>query len=231
MGKHRRTIAILTGSEKEHAPLVLALARENMSARVFQSEKTFFDSIYGEMVDLILLDDSHLKRRVLDVSQALLSDERTRHIPIIIVSSESSISDIVSCFEIGVADYVLKPYDLKILIARIRASMRRILKEALQYDIEVFHCGKLTVHLGRMEVKVDGVEISLTLSEFRLLSLLAARPGWVYSREQIIQELGGNEEKRSERTVDVLIVCLRRKLLDAGRMIQTVRGIGYRLQI
>jgi two-component system phosphate regulon response regulator PhoB len=138
-------------------------------------------------------------------------------------------SDIVQGLELGADDYLPKPFSPQVLLARIRAILRRHARTATAHDqdepIEIFD---LIIHPGRTRVLAAGEPIELTYTEFRILYLLASRPGWVLSRSQIVDAIHGEGYAVTDRAVDVQIVGLRKKLGECGRYIETVRGVGYR---
>ena len=145
------------------------------------------------------------------------------------VTGKSGEADIVTGLELGADDYVVKPFSLKVLLARIRSVLRRRSRSVLGDDNPISIHGIL-IHPGRHEVMLEKKVVDLTATEFRLLHLLARRPGWVFSRAQIVQGVFGDGYPFSVRSVDVLIVGLRKKLGPAGQFIETVRGEGYRLK-
>jgi two-component system phosphate regulon response regulator PhoB len=144
------------------------------------------------------------------------------------LTAKSSESDIVTGLELGADDYLTKPFSPKVLIARMRTVLRRQNTEVTQNDSEVIRLGKIQIHPGRHEVLVDGGRIDLTFTEFKILQMLARRPGWVFSRQQIVDSVCGDDNMVTERAVDVHILGLRRKMGDMGKHIETVRGVGYK---
>ena len=135
----------------------------------------------------------------------------------------------VSGLEVGADDYVPKPFSPKVLIARLRALLRRSSSEESGESGEVIRRGDFVLDSGRREVSVGGKPLDLTFTEFEILHLLARRPGWVYSRSRIVNEIKGSDYPDTERAVDVQIVGLRKKLGDAD-LIETVRGVGYKFK-
>ncbi len=164
-----------------------------------------------------------------EVCRRLKHDPRTADIPLIILSARGEEADVVAGLELGADDYLTKPFSPRILLARIRAVLRRPQAEASTTDA-VLHHRAFVIHPGRHAVLVAGQAVALTISEFRILHLLARRPGWVFTRNQLLAEMQGSEANVTERAVDVHIVALRRKLGAGGEMIETIRGVGYRLQ-
>ncbi|OPZ30949.1 MAG: Alkaline phosphatase synthesis transcriptional regulatory protein PhoP [Lentisphaerae bacterium ADurb.BinA184] len=179
--------------------------------------------------DLIILDLMLPGVDGLDVCRALKSDPRTAGVPIIILSAKGEEADIVAGLELGADDYVTKPFSPRILVARVRAVLRKRQGGSLS-DEEAVRRGDLTVDPGRREVRVGGRLVELTFTEFELLHFLIRRPGWVFTRNQIIDAVRGGDYPVTERSVDVQVVSLRRKLGPAGECVETVRGVGYRFK-
>ena len=179
--------------------------------------------------DLIVLDLMLPGVDGLEVCKALKRDTRTAAIPIVILTARGEDADIVAGLELGADDYLTKPFSSRVLLARIRAVLRRHHAEPVAEDAVITHHG-LVLHPGRHEVLVEGQPVPLTLTEFRVLHLLARHPGWVFTRNQIITAAQGVDVSVTERSVDVHIVSLRRKLGILGEEIETIRGVGYRLQ-
>jgi two-component system alkaline phosphatase synthesis response regulator PhoP len=179
--------------------------------------------------DLILLDLMLPGVDGLQVCKLLRGDQRTRHIPIVMLTAKGEEADIVTGLELGADDYITKPFSPRVLTARVKAVLRRR-SEADADDEKVLKIHEITIHPGRHEVTVDGQPVELTHTEFAILHYLARRPGWVFTRSQIIDAVRGDEYAVTERAVDVQIVALRKKLGDAGKYIDTVRGVGYRFK-
>jgi two-component system, OmpR family, alkaline phosphatase synthesis response regulator PhoP len=165
----------------------------------------------------------------LEVCRILKADPKTQHIPIIMLTAKGEDSDVVAGLELGADDYLTKPFSPKVLLARVRAILRRKAKQMTKDDT-VISIHDIVIHPGRHEVLADGKSIELTLTEFQILHLLARRPGWVFGRYQIVNEIRGDNVLITDRAVDVQIVGLRKKLGDHGKFIETVRGVGYRMK-
>lgn len=164
----------------------------------------------------------------LEVTRRLKGDPSTRAIPIIMLTARGEEADIVAGLELGADDYITKPFSRKVLVARIRAVLRRKASEEERHGPITIH--ELVIHPGRHEVMVGGQPLSLTPTEFGILHFLAKHPGWVYTRSQIVDAVKGRDYFVTDRTVDVQMVGLRRKLGPAGRYLETVRGVGYRFK-
>ncbi len=152
-------------------------------------------------------------------------------VPVIITSARDDDTDIVAGLELGAEDYIVKPFGLKVLEARLRAVLRRhepIVFEPLQ--AHRVRCGPITLDHERHEVFVDGTFVDLSATEFAVLELLISSPGRVFSRDRIIAEIRGGDIAVTDRSIDVHILSIRRKLGPASKHIETVRGVGYRFR-
>lgn len=179
--------------------------------------------------DLILLDLMLPELDGLEVCRRLRRDYPQLQTPIVMVTAKGEEADIVAGLEVGADDYITKPFSPRVLTARIRAVLRRGSREK-GVEAEPIQIHNLTIHPGRHEILVDGRAIDLTATEFRVLTFLARRPGWVFTRYQIVDAVHGENYPVTERSVDVQIVGLRKKLGEAGKLIETVRGVGYRFK-
>jgi len=182
-----------------------------------------------ERPNLMLLDLLLPGMDGLEVARRLKSDPSTQEIPVIMVTAKGEEADIVAGLEVGAEDYITKPFSPKVLIARVRAVLRRK-AAAPADDKEVLAVHDLLIHPGRREVLVKGKPVPLTFTEFGILNFLARRPGWVFTRSQIVDAVKGDEYFVTDRAVDVQIVGLRKKLGSAAKAIETVRGVGYRFK-
>ncbi|RJR30208.1 MAG: response regulator [Candidatus Latescibacterota bacterium] len=177
--------------------------------------------------DLVLLDLMLPGVDGFEVCNTLKRDPRTANVPVVMLTARGEEPDIVAGLELGADDYITKPFSPRVMIARIRAVLRRKTKAPAE-ESAVIKLKDLVIHPGRHEVAARGKKIDLTSTEFRVLHLLARRPGWVFTRQQIIDAARGDEYPVTDRSVDVHIVGLRKKLGALGERIETVRGVGYR---
>ena len=176
--------------------------------------------------DLVLLDLMLPGLEGLEVLKALKRDPKTAGIPVMLVTAKGEETDIVLGLELGAEDYLVKPFSPRVLAARAKAILRR----AEAPPSETLQLGALVIDAGRHEVQVSGKAVTLTLTEFKLLQVLAQRPGHVLTRNQLLDAARGTDVMVLDRTVDVHLSSLRRKLGKLGDRIETVRGVGYRLK-
>jgi len=185
--------------------------------------------VRGDLPDLVVLDLMLPGLDGLELCRILKNDPTTQNVSIVMLTAKSEEVDIVTGLELGADDYVTKPFSPRVLLARVKAVLRR--KDAhAAGEAAVVRLHNLVIHPGRHEVLVDDIPVELTSTEFRVLHVLARRPGWVLTRLQISEAVHGTDYPVTDRSVDVQIVALRKKLGRAGRYIETVRGVGYRLQ-
>ena len=185
--------------------------------------------VRGELPDLVVLDLMLPGLDGLELCRILKNDPTTQDVSIVMLTAKSEEVDIVTGLELGADDYVTKPFSPRVLLARVKAVLRR--RDAHPAgEAAVVRLHNLVIHPGRHEVLVDDIPVELTSTEFRVLHVLARRPGWVLTRLQISEAVHGTDYPVTDRSVDVQIVALRKKLGRAGRYIETVRGVGYRLQ-
>lgn len=188
-----------------------------------------YKRIMAEMPSLIVLDLMLPGMDGLEVCKAIRGAPETRDVPLIMLTAKGEEADIVTGLELGADDYIVKPFSPRILAARLKAVLRRK-RQGTAGEERVLKVHSIEIHPGRHEVRVDGKLVSLTSSEFSALHFLAGRPGWVFTRYQIVEAIHGINYPVTDRSVDVLIVGLRKKLGAHGKLIETVRGIGYRFK-
>ena len=179
--------------------------------------------------DLVLLDLMLPGLDGLEVCRRLKKDPKTAEIPVLMVTAKDEESDVVAGLELGADDYIVKPFRMKELVARVRTALRRQRPAALDKEA-VVKAGRIEIHPGRHEVRVDGELVEMTVTELRILQVLASRPGWVMTRDQIVDAVRGADYAVTDRAVDFQIVGIRRKLGDHADCIETVRGVGYRFR-
>ena len=180
--------------------------------------------------DLILLDLMLPGIQGIDVCRVIKSDENIKSIPIIILSALGQEEDIVLGLEAGADDYVSKPFSLDVLNARIKTVLRRYSNKDDDDRNRILLIQNIKINPRTREVVIDGNLVSLTFTEFQILHLLMAHPGWVFTRYQIIDKIRGENYPVTDRSIDFQIVGLRKKMLGKGNLIETIRGVGYRFQ-
>ena len=236
----KQPVAIVSGAMKKHIfivedePDILELIRYHLSREGFAlSVSTRGDeaarNIPFKKPDLVLLDLMLPGLDGLEVCRALKKDPQTAAIPVIMLTAKGEESDIVTGLELGAADYIVKPFSVKVLIARVRAVLRRREEPPPDKNTEI-RIRDLVINPGRHEVLIKGKPVDMTFSELRILHALASRPGWVLTRDQIVDAVRGEDYPVTDRAVDVQIVGLRRKLGARADCIETVRGVGYRFK-
>ncbi len=205
------------------------LAKEGYRVTAVTSGEQGLQLARSTTSDLILLDLMLPGVDGLEVCRRLKLDAKTRQVPIIMLTAKGEESDIVTGLELGAEDYITKPFSTRVLLARVRAVLRRR-STAPPGEDALLKIRELIIDPGRHEVLLRGQALDLTASEFRLLHLLARRPGWVLTRAKIVEGLHGSDYPVTDRAVDVKIVALRKKLGAAADYIETVRGVGYRFK-
>ncbi len=223
-------ILIIEDEEDIRALVKYNLQREGFAALEAESGEQGLILVERAAPDLILLDLMLPGKDGLEICRILKRNERTRNVPVVMMTARGEESDIITGLELGAEDYVVKPFSPKVLTARVKAVLRRnaAVPELAPEDVITVH--DMVIHPGRHEVRVKERPVDLTATEFRVLHFLARRPGWVFTRYQIVDAVHGEDYPVTERSVDVQIVGLRRKLKRAGSYIETVRSIGYRFR-
>jgi len=205
------------------------LARENYQVFSAGSGEEALKIVGSEPLNLIVLDLMLPGIDGLEVTKNLKNDSKTQHIPIIMLTAKGEEADIVTGLELGADDYITKPFSPRILVSRIRAVLRRK-STKLQDEHAIIQIHEFRIHPGRREVLIKNEPVELTYTEFQVLYYLAQRPGWVFTRYQIVDAVRGDDYPVTDRSVDVQIVGLRKKLGTSGKYIETVRGVGYRFK-
>ncbi len=206
------------------------LAKEGHSITCVDTGEKAVESVRQKLPDLIVLDLMLPGIDGLEVCRRLKRDSKTREVPIIMLTAKSEERDVIIGLDGGADDYVTKPFSPRVLLARVKSLMRRKDAELRAQHDTTIQIRELVIHPGRHEVTLQGEPIKLTYTEFALLQFLAKRPGWAYTRSQIVDAVKGEDYPVTERSVDVQVAGLRKKLGDFGGNIETVRGVGYRFR-
>ena len=222
-------IAIVEDEDDIRALVCAGLARERFRVREYPDGRGFLASLRVEKPDLVVLDVMLPDTDGFAICRALRADRANAGLPVIMLTARAEEADRVLGLELGADDYVVKPFSPKELAARVKAVLRRSAPAAASSQIDVGQ--GLRIDTDMREAYVDEQRIELTQAEYRILQLLASRPGWVFSREKILDHLWGDEKNVTDRSVDVHVKHLRDKLGTGGRLILNVRGIGYKLSL
>ncbi len=225
----RESILVVEDEDDIRELLRYNLAKEGYQVTGAASGEEALKAARAVSPDLILLDLMLPGLDGLEVCRVLKGEPQTRDLPVVMLTAKGEEADIVTGLELGADDYITKPFSPRVLLARLRAVLRRrrLAPPAADAPLQVH---ELLIHPGRHEVLAAGRPLDLTATEFRLLHLLARRPGWVFTRTQIVNSVHGEDYPVSDRSVDVQIVSLRKKLGPYGKYMETVRGIGYRFK-
>lgn len=206
--------------------VVYTLESTGMKACGFEDGKAFIEALAFETPELVLLDIMLPGEDGLSIMKKLKSSSRTKDIPIIMVTAKGSEYDKVVGLDSGADDYITKPFGMMELVSRVKAVLRRTQKstKGATYRID-----NLELNVEKHKVKVDGQDVTLTLKEFEMLEKLVKNQHIVLTRDKLLEEIWGYDFDGETRTVDVHVRTLRQKLGSAGELIETVRGVGYRM--
>ena len=225
----RQSVLVVEDEEDIMEVIRFNLEKEGYEVHQALSGEKALQVIENNLPSLVLLDLMLPGINGLDLCRIFKQNDRTKAIPVIMLTAKSEDADIVAGLEMGAEDYITKPFSPRVLLARVRTVLRR--RETwVKDDSSVIQVEGMQIHPGRHEVTMGENVVDLTPSEFRILHYLARRPGWVYSRDQIIDAIRGQGYVVTDRAIDVQVVGLRKKLGDYGKFIETVRGIGYRFR-
>jgi len=225
----RQSVLVVEDEEDIMEVIRFNLEKEGYEVHQALSGEKALQVIENNLPSLVLLDLMLPGINGLDLCRIFKQNDRTKAIPVIMLTAKSEDADIVAGLEMGAEDYITKPFSPRVLLARVRTVLRRR-ETGVKDDSSVIQVEGMQIHPGRHEVTMGENVVDLTPSEFRILHYLARRPGWVYSRDQIIDAIRGHGYVVTDRAIDVQVVGLRKKLGDYGKFIETVRGIGYRFR-
>lgn len=222
-------IAVIEDDADIREVLELTLRREGFEVLAADAGSSGYTMVKSQLPDLVLLDLMLPDLDGLEICRLLKADASTQDIGIIMVSAKDEESDIVLGLGLGADDYVPKPFGSKELVARVKSVLRRKQQSAVAADDSaVLVHGPLRIEPGRHRVWLAGEEVSLTATEFKILTLLARYPGRIFARSQIIAGSRGELAASFDRSVDAHVRTLRKKLGEHRDLIETVRSIGYR---
>ena len=226
----QETILVIEDEKDIQELIRFNLERDSYKVVTADSVEIASKLLASKLPSLILLDLMLPGENGYDFCRRLRSDDRTRRIPVIMVTARDEDADIVAGLEVGADDYITKPFSPRVLLARVRAALRRRAIEP-EDSADCLERGPIAIDRTHHSVRLDGQAVSMTLSEFRIMELLLRRPGVVFSRYQIVDAVHGSDYPVTDRSVDVQIVGLRRKLGEHSDLIETVRGVGYRFRM
>ena len=230
MAEHKKTILVVEDEEDILALLHFNLIKVGYNVECASHGEEAMATIAANKPDLILLDLMLPGIDGIEICRRLRDKKETQDIPIIMLTARGEEEDVVRGLETGADDYVTKPFSIKVLMARVQTVLSRRSVLEGQVDSGELVRGDLHIHSGRSLVLVAGKAVELTFTEFKVLEALAQRPGWVFTRYQIVNAVRGEDYAVTDRAVDVQIAGLRKKLGSCGNYIETVRGIGYRFR-
>ncbi len=223
---------LIIEDEKDLAELLaFNLEKEGYASTCIYDGKQGLELALTLLPDLILLDLMLPGLLGTEVCKALRKDQRTAHIPIIMITAKGDEIDRVVGFEVGADDYIVKPFSMREVSLRVKAVMRRFEYEAQTLPLDLISMGDIVIDKQRHLVKSAGIEIELTSTEFKLLLFLAEKIGCVQSREKLLQNVWSYNNAGDTRTVDTHVTRLRGKLGAPGDVIKTVRGFGYKIEV
>ncbi|MGN0332819.1 MAG: response regulator [Lachnospiraceae bacterium] len=208
--------------------VVYTLETTGFDACGFEEEKQFFKALEEELPELILMDIMLPGEDGITLLKKLKMSQRTKDIPVIMVTAKGAEYDKVKGLDLGADDYVTKPFGMMELISRIKAVLRRTGKSE-QKDSDILSVAGIEIDVKKHEVKADGNVVNLTLKEYELLKRLMSNPNIVMTRDSLLADIWGYDFDGETRTVDVHVRTLRQKLGSLGEKIETVRGVGYRM--
>jgi len=228
----RETTTVLIVEDEPDLREILRYNLEREGFKVIESEdgEAGLALLRKHLPKIVLLDIMLPGMDGVEICRSIKYDPQTRSIPVIMVTARGDESDIVLGLGVGADDYIIKPFSPRELVARIKAVLRRAKVRHESSADERIVRDRLVIDPPRHELRVDGKKIDLTPTEFRLISVLASRPGRVFTRDQLITRVLGDEVVVTERNVDVHVRSVRKKLGEARELVETIRGIGYRFR-
>jgi len=206
------------------------LEKEKYRTDIFYDGESFLSYLNSKIPDLVLLDLMLPSIDGLEICRTLRATEKYKNIPVIMLTAKGTEIDKIVGLEMGADDYVVKPFSPRELVARVKAVLRRSRQKSTQEVSKLIEYSDMVLDLDKYEARIKGSLIDLTTTEFNILTILASRPGWVYSRNKLLDMLWGEDKIVLDRTIDVHIQKLRKKLGDLGERIKSIRGVGYKFE-
>jgi two-component system phosphate regulon response regulator PhoB len=229
---HKEIVYAVEDEEDILELITYNLSKEGFPVEGFTNGEALLERVAQRKPTCIIIDLMLPGMDGLEICRRIRNQHATEDIGLIILTAKGEEADIVSGLELGADDYIVKPFSPRILVARMKALMRRKRPDGSdpQSGDRELNINGLHIHPGRYEVTVNTMRVELTSSEFKALYFLASRPGWVFTRGQIVDYVHGENYPVTDRSVDVMVAGVRKKLGDMGKRIETVRGIGYRFK-
>ncbi len=224
----KQTVLVVEDDPDLRDLLVYHLQREAFAVHAVGDGEKAVQHALRQRPDLVLLDLMLPGMDGLEVCRRLRAEEGGPHVPVIMVTAKGGETDVVLGLEMGADDYITKPFSPRELVARVRALLRRQDREKKSQERKRVELSGLVLDAERFEATMDGVPLTLTRAEFRLLWAVCSRPGRVFTRDELVERITAGEGTIIDRNVDVHISSIRRKLGAASELIMTVRGVGYK---
>ncbi len=212
--------------------LAYTLGKEGYEILQAPSGEAGLKTVHEKKPDLVLLDVMLPGIDGLEVLRKIKADQSCRSTPVILASAKGEESDVVAGLELGADDYVTKPFSPRVLVARVRTALRRseTAGASTVEQADIVESGDFRLDSSRHELRVGGLPIDLSATEFAILERLARSPGRVFTRSQIIDGVHGRDYPVTDRSVDVQVLSIRKKLGDRADLVETIRGVGYRFK-
>jgi two-component system phosphate regulon response regulator PhoB len=224
-----RPLVLVVEDDPDIAQLLkITLAKESLDVCWVDTGTDAFSAVQEKRPDVVLLDLMLPGQNGFQICTSIKESPATSHIPVLMISARNQEKDILEGYELGIDDYITKPFSPKVLVAKLRRILDRD-KEDISRANQTIELGSLTLDPKSREARVDGEPMTLTKTEFDILFLLAVDRGKAFSRSEIVDAIRGKNFSVTERSIDFQIVGIRRKMGSAKALLETVRGIGYRL--
>ena len=207
---------------------VYALNSVGFKARGFEDGDSFWDALQSEKPELVILDVMLPGRDGVTLLKMMKASETFREIPVIMATAKGTEYDKIQSLDLGADDYLVKPFGIMEMVSRVKAVLRRCKRSA---STSLLKLDGLVLNPGEHTVSIDGERVVLTYKEYELLHLFLSQPGIAFTREQLLSSVWNTEYLGETRTVDMHIRTLRQKLGSYGNRIETVRNVGYRLEV
>ncbi len=223
-------VLIVEDEEDIASILKINLEADGFNVETLSNGNDVFQFVKSNHVDIILLDVMIPDKDGFEVCRELKANVETKSVPIIFLTAKTLEHNVISGLELGADDYITKPFSISVIISRIKAVLRRSSKQVESTDENKLKVGDITLDKIKMTVKTSDGKLSLNTTEFMLLKHLMDRPGWVFKRTQLMDACKGEDNFVTDRSIDVLIVSIRKKLGPHANLIETVRGVGYKFK-